>query len=150
MSRPALLHMLTHWRPHEESEFQQRPLDFRLIWRLFDYTRPHAAKRNWLLVLVILRSAQLPALTWIIAAVIKGPIDRHDVVGLTWGVLGFLVLALSTQVVMHFRQRLALELGEAVVYDLRRDLFAHLQRLPMSFYHRTRLGRIISRMVSDV
>jgi ATP-binding cassette subfamily B protein len=150
MSRTGPTGMLTHWRPSDDSEAEQRPLDFGLIWRLFDYTRPHARTRNWLLATVILRSIQLPALTWIIAAVIKGPIDRHDSAGLVWGVLGFLALALFTQLVMHFRQRLALELGEAVVYDLRRDLFRHLQRLPMSFYHRTRLGRIISRMVSDV
>ncbi len=51
---------------------------------------------------------------------------------------------------MHFRQRLALELGEAVVYDLRNEIFAHLQPLPMSFFNRTKLGRIISRMSSDV
>ncbi|HEY5311475.1 MAG TPA: ABC transporter ATP-binding protein, partial [Pirellulales bacterium] len=110
----------------------------------------HARKRNWLLAMVIVRSIQLPALTWIMAAVIKGPIERRDPAGLAWGVLGFLALALSTQLVMHFRQRLALELGEAVVHDLRRDVFRQLQRLPLSFYQRTRLGRIISRMVSDV
>ena len=51
---------------------------------------------------------------------------------------------------MHFRQRLALELGELVVHDLRNDMFAHLQSLPMSFFNRTKLGRIISRMSSDV
>ena len=51
---------------------------------------------------------------------------------------------------MHFRQRLALELGEAVVFDLRNAIFAHLQALPMSFFNRTKLGRIISRMTSDV
>ena len=33
---------------------------------------------------------------------------------------------------------------------LRNDVFRHLQRLPMSFFHRTKVGRIISRMVSDV
>ncbi len=74
----------------------------------------------------------------------------HDSVGLVWGAVAFAVLAISTQVVMHFRQRLALELGEAVVHDLRNDIFRHLQRLPMSFFHRTKVGRIISRMVSDV
>jgi ATP-binding cassette subfamily B protein len=37
-----------------------------------------------------------------------------------------------------------------VVHDLRNDVFRHLQRLPMSFFHRTKVGRIISRMVSDV
>ena len=44
----------------------------------------------------------------------------------------------------------ALELGESVVRDLRIALFTHLQRMPMSFFNRTKVGRIISRMTSDI
>ena len=40
--------------------------------------------------------------------------------------------------------------GESVQFDLRRAMFAHLQRLSMSFYDKTKLGRIISRCTSDV
>jgi ATP-binding cassette subfamily B protein len=141
---------LTRYTRREEQEAETHPLDLRLISRLYEYTRPYAAQRNWLIVLVILRSIQLPCLTWIIAAVIKGPVDRGDMHGVAWGVLGFLALALFTQGCLHFRQRLALELGESVVHDLRRDLFARLQRMPMSFFQRTKLGRIISRMTTDV
>src|SRR5262249_49079000 len=93
---------------------------------------------------------QMPALTWLVAAIIRGPIAGGDGRGIAVGVLAFLALAISTQVVMHFRQRLALELGEAVVFDLRNEIFARLQSLPMSFFGRTKLGRIISRMSSDV
>ncbi len=141
---------LTRYSRREEYETDSHPLDLRLIRRLYEYTRPYALKRNWLIVLVVLRSVQLPALTWVIAAVIKGPIDRGDTSGVALGVVGFLALAVFTQCCLHFRQRLALELGESVVHDLRRDLFARLQRMPMSFFHRTRLGRIISRMTTDV
>lgn len=137
-------------RRADDVEENLRPLEMRLISRLFGYTQPYRAKRNWLLLLVCIRSLQLPCLTWLTAAVITGPVERGDIVGVVWGAVGFAALAVSTQVVMHFRQRLALELGEAVVHDLRRDLFAHLVRLPMSFYNQTRLGRIISRMTSDV
>jgi ATP-binding cassette subfamily B protein len=133
-----------------DREDPQRPLEWRLVARLYRYTRPHSAKCNWLLLLVVLRSIQLPALTWATAAAIKGPIAAGDLAGIAWATGAFALLALSTQLVMLFRQRLALELGEIVVHDLRRDLFAHLQRLPMAFYHSTRLGRIISRMTSDV
>jgi ATP-binding cassette subfamily B protein len=134
----------------DEREADRHPLEMRLISRLFLYTRPYRAKRNWLLFLVFVRSLQLPALTWLTAAVITGPVARGDAAGVAWGTLAFAGLVISTQLVMHFRQRLALELGEAVVHDLRRDLFAHLVRLPMSFFNETRLGRIISRMTSDV
>ena len=75
-------------------------------------------------MLVVLRSIQLPALTWAIAAIIKGPIAGGDVPGMAWGVAGFVAAgAVRRSSVMHFRQRLALELGEAVVHDLRNDLF---------------------------
>ena len=141
---------LTRLDRHEEREPDSRPLDVGLIVRLFSYTRPYAHKRNWLFVMVILRSIQMPALTWLVAAIIRGPIATGDMHGVFVGMLAFLALAASTQFVMHFRQRLALELGEAVVFDLRNEIFARLQSLPMSFFNRTKLGRIISRMSSDV
>lgn len=142
--------LLTRAAPRDEEDATQRPLDVRSIARLFRYTQPHAAKRNWLVLLVMVRSIQLPALIWVLAAVIEGPVARGDFAGVARGVAGFLTLAAFTQVVMHFRQRLALELGESVVHDLRRDMFAHLQCMPMSFFARTKLGRAISRMTSDV
>ncbi|HZZ71805.1 MAG TPA: ABC transporter ATP-binding protein [Pirellulales bacterium] len=148
--RVDLAHGLTRLDQREARENEQRPLELGLIRRLYRYTQPYTGKRNWLVLLVILRSIQLPCLTWIIAAVIKGPIADRDPIGLAWGAAGFALLAVSTQIVMHFRQRLALELGEAVVYDLRCEMFAQLQRLPMSFFNKTKLGRIISRMSSDV
>src|SRR5687767_10157425 len=54
-----------------EDEPRQRPLDFRLIARLVQHTRPYARLRNGLLVTVLLRSFQLPGLTWVVAAVIN-------------------------------------------------------------------------------
>lgn len=133
-----------------EEEATQRPLDFRLISRILSYTRPYPRLRFWLFVTVILRSIQLPALTWAIAAVINGPISRGDYQGIAWGAVGFFLLAVSTQVVMHYRQRLALELGEFVVTDLRNALFAHIQQMPMRWFHKTKVGRVISRMTSDI
>lgn len=133
-----------------EEEATQRPLDFRLISRILSYTRPYPRLRFWLFVTVILRSIQLPALTWAIAAVINGPISRGDYQGIAWGAFGFFLLAVSTQVVMHYRQRLALELGEFVVTDLRNALFAHIQQMPMRWFHKTKVGRVISRMTSDI
>ena len=51
---------------------------------------------------------------------------------------------------LHFRQLFALELGEAVAHDMRLELFRKLTTLPMSFFNKTKFGRIISRMTSDI
>jgi len=133
-----------------EREAEMRPLEFGLIRRVFTYMRPHRAKRNWLLLAVFVRSLQLPALAALLSHVINGPLVHRDMRGTLLGALGFLLLAALTQVTFHFRSKLALELGEAAVHDLRRDVFAHLQKMTMSFYHKTPVGSIISRMTSDI
>ena len=139
-------------RPLEDDEDaeQFKPLEWGLIRRMFTYARPVKRELNILLVLTVIRSAQLPALIWASAAIISGPIAHHDIGGLPWAVLGYGVLALTTDVLFHWRQRYALEIGETVVNGLRAEIFAKTQRQPMSFFHRVKLGRIISRVTSDV
>ena len=141
---------LTRLRQESDREEEKRPLDLRLILRLLRYLEPYRTRRNWLLVFVVLRAIQLPAIAWLTGAVINGPISGHW--GDAWvigGAVAFLLLAGLTQWCFHYRWRLALELGEAVIHDLHTELFRHLQRMPMGFYHRTKIGRIISRMTSD-
>jgi ATP-binding cassette subfamily B protein len=134
----------------DEDEKQFKPLEWGLIRRLFTYTRPFAAKRNALIILTLIRAMQIPAITWAMGRIIAGPIYRHDLELLPWAVLGYAVLALVTDGMFHFRQRYALELGEEVVTALRTAIFVRMQGMPMGFFHRTKLGRIIGRVTSDV
>ncbi|HEY0707811.1 MAG TPA: ABC transporter ATP-binding protein [Polyangia bacterium] len=136
----------------DEEEATQRPLDLAIIKRLYGYTKPYAWKRNLLVVLVLIRALQIPALGWVVGAILSGPIARRDGVGTFLASLGFLALALSTEGVFVFRMRMALELGEAVVHDLRNQIYEHLLRMPISFFEARsgRVGRIISRTISDV
>jgi ATP-binding cassette, subfamily B, bacterial len=137
-------------QPDEEPEEQFRPLEWGLIRRLMGYTRPVARKRDLLIALTIARSIQLPALAWVVSAIIGGPVTRHDAPALFWGVVGYLALAFTTDAMFHFRQRYAQEIGETVINALRAELFAKVQRQSMSFFNRVRLGSIIGRMTSDV
>ena len=132
------------------SHVDQRPLDFRIIARLLGYTRSYRGLRNALAGLVVLRAIQLPIVTWAIARVISGPIARRDASGTVLGVLGFLVFAGFTEFCFVYRQRYALRLGEAVVQDLRAEIYAQLLRLPISFFKRTQVGRLIGRITADV
>lgn len=134
----------------KESEAPERPLDFTIIRRLFACTRPYARLRNWLLVLVVLRAVQLPLIAWLTAWVISGPIAERDVGGIALGVFYFLAWTGFTSWCFVYRSRLALELGEHVVKDLRHQIYAHLLRLPMSFFKRTEIGRLLGRTIHDV
>lgn len=139
-------------RSDDEDENDQpfKPLEWGLIRRLWTYTRVQRTKRNWLVALTLIRSAQISLLTWTMAVIIGGPIARHESDTLAWAVAGYVALALVTDVMFHYRQRFALELGEAVVNQLRADIFQRVMSMPLSFFTRVKAGRIIGRVTSDV
>ena len=142
--------MKTRLRSKPPPSADQRPLDFSIVRRLFGYTRPHAGLRNRLILMVTLRSLQLPTVTWWTATIISGPVARRDPTGTLHGVLVLLAFAAFTELCFVYRSRFALELGEAVVHDLRNDIHATLLRMPVAFFKRTPIGRLIGRVTSDV
>jgi ATP-binding cassette subfamily B protein len=141
---------LVHLARPRELEAEQRALDLGIVKRLFEFTRPYARKRNGLIAMVVLRALQFPALGWTTAAVISGPVAARDASGTLFGALGLCALVLSTVLVFHFRVLWALELGEAVIHDLRRAMLTHLLAQPLGFFHRQRVGSLISRLTSDL
>ncbi len=147
---PSAREAITFYNALEERETDKAPLQAKLIRRIFRYTKPYAARRNWLFVLTFTRGLQLPALAWLIGRTITGPVSHRDLAGIYWYAAGYFILALFTALNFHFRQRFALELGEAVVHDMRSELFAKLMTMPMAFFNQTKFGRIISRMTSDI
>ncbi len=147
---PSAREAITFYNALEERETDKAPLQAKLIRRIFRYTKPYAARRNWLFVLTFTRGLQLPALAWLIGRTITGPVSHRDLTGIYWYAAGYFVLALLTSLNFHFRQRFALELGETVVHDMRSELFAKLMTMPMAFFNQTKFGRIISRMTSDI
>lgn len=134
----------------KSGEPDQKPLDFGIVRRIWGYTKPYARMRNALIALVSVRSIQLPLVAWATAKVISGPIARHDVQGTVLGVAGYLLLAGVTSFCHVYRARFALLLGEAVVHDLRLQVYEHLLTLPMSFFKKVQVGKLIGRITSDV
>jgi ATP-binding cassette subfamily B protein len=128
----------------------ERPLDWRIIRRLVATTRPYARLRNALSAIVVLRAIQLPFVTWAMARVLSGPIAHRDVAGTVTGIAGFVAFAAFTELCFVYRSRFALRLGEAVVHDLREAVYAHLLRMPMSYFSRAPVGGLVARITSDI
>ncbi|MET0342368.1 MAG: ABC transporter ATP-binding protein [Polyangiales bacterium] len=145
---PALVRLAA--RPDHEDEPEHRPLRAGVLRRLAGYARPYARKRNLLVLMVVLRGIQFPALGWATAALISGPIAAHDLPALWRGLGAIALLIASTVLVFHYRIRLSLELGEAIIHDLREALMRHLFSMPMAYFQRQRVGRILSRLTSDL
>ena len=60
--------------------------------------------------------------------------------------LGVLIAAAG---VNFFHTVLTKWIGQRIMYDLRLDIFSHLQRLPLSFYDRNPAGRLMTRVTCD-
>jgi len=142
---------LTHVkRDPEDLQYRPELSVVALLKRVFEYAKPHARVRNLLVFHVVLRSILLPLCTWAMGAVVNGPIEHRDAPGIIAGALGFAALAAFTNFTFHYRYKYALQLGEAVIHDLRAALFRHLLKMPMSFFDTTKVGRIIGRVTSDI
>src|SRR5690349_24880222 len=65
-------------------------------------------------------------------------------------VLLIIAAAIAQGLVRTCSRALIFNAGRDVEYDLRNDLFAHLEKLPLSFYHRQRTGDLMSRVINDI
>ena len=86
---------------------------------------------------------------WIRAAV--RIIERGGAVrDVTFYALIIIAAAVAQGIVRTFSRALIFNAGRDIEYDLRSDLFAHLQKLPIAFYHSQRTGDLMSRVINDI
>ncbi len=146
-------------RQGSSSGYLSPPLpDITPLLRLLRYVpshRKHAAMTALFGTLGFLLSFVYP---WIIGTVVD-LVVAHPSVGVSLGprlaTLGWLTLLAAVTAVMHAialygRGHFNVLLGDAIVGDLRRQLFEHLQKLSVRFYTRERTGGILSRVLHDV
>ena len=70
--------------------------------------------------------------------------------GITFIALVFLVANLAAFAVQYTQSIVMQAMGQYIMYDLRKEIFAHLQRLSLSFYDRNPVGRLMTRLTTDV
>ena len=124
--------------------------DARLMRRLLRYLRPHRQAVVVALAAIIghslLQLAQ-PYLT-------KLAIDRHiltgDLVGLDQIALLFLVILVASFVLEYLETYTMQMMGQRIMFDLRSEIYDHLQRLDLGFYDRNPVGRLMTRVTTDV
>ncbi len=116
--------------------------------------RPWAAQHRGSLTLMILAAcgAMLAQslVPLVIGAVVDGPIRHHDTAGL-WPLAGLAMLFGVAEGVLFFLRRYAMaQSALGLESDMRRDVFAHVQRLPVSFHDKWPSGQLLSRLTTDL
>ncbi|MDR4215712.1 ABC transporter ATP-binding protein, partial [Bacillus paralicheniformis] len=75
---------------------------------------------------------------------------RGDTAGLLWPVLGVALLGSAEAGLFYFRRKVLARPTTHIEAQMRRDLYAHLQRLPVAFHDRWQSGQLLSRAVTDL
>jgi len=143
----------------QEEEALGKPYDAQLARRLMHYLRPY----KWRVIFALALVMAVTPLELVSPYLFKVGLDRYIVPGaarqMSWeeassglaliGALYLLVLIVSFAV-QYVQIRVMQRVGQETMCDLRGEIFAHLQRLPLSFYDRSPVGRLVTRATTDV
>jgi len=140
------------WRYMHSAREERATLTWPLIRRVLGYARPYRA-RNALVLATILLTA---ALGLVPPLLLRDLIDNvlvaaaGDVMRLNWLALGMVAVPLLSGTLRVFQRRLSARVGESIIYDLRGQLYEHLQGMSLRFYTHTQAGELMSRLNTDV
>jgi len=135
---------------HDDSDADARRYDAALLRRLVGYLRPYRGLTAGAITLLLAQSVLAligPRLT---EHALDVAIPKHDLglLGLLAGL--YLATLLADLVVEYGGTLLTTYIGQRVMYDLRMQIFGHLQRLSISYFDRHPVGRLMTRVTSDV
>ncbi len=133
-----------------DDEILGKAYDARLMRRLLQYLRPYWRQVGVALGAIIVGSAASLAQPYLIKVAIDryiaaGRLDGLDRIALLY--LAILVAAFAAEYVQTWSMQFT---GQRIMFDLRMAIYGHLQRLDLRFYDRNPVGRLMTRVTSDV
>jgi ATP-binding cassette subfamily B protein/subfamily B ATP-binding cassette protein MsbA len=118
--------------------------------RLFGFLRPYRRRFSLAVLLMLISSAAAVAGPYLVKIAIDEGIATGSLTVLRQTVLLYLGFALVQWVATFLRVNIMAQVGQSIIYDLRSQLFEHLQELSLSFYSHYSVGRVITRVINDV
>jgi ATP-binding cassette subfamily B protein len=128
-------------------DIPDRHVSLRRIGRLFI---PYRLRLGLLLGLIVLGSILSVASPFLLRESVDEGIVRHNLTLLTWLVAGMIALAVINGVISVAQTWISNEVGQRVMHDLRAAVYAHLQRMSLAFFTRTRSGEVQARIAYDI
>ena len=133
-----------------DDEVLGKAYDARLMRRLLGYLRPHRHGVMIALVAIVGHSMMQLAQPYLTKIVIDQHILTGDLTGLDRIAILFLVILLTSFALEYVETYTMQMMGQRIMYDLRMQIYGHLQRLDVPFYDRNPVGRLMTRVTTDV
>jgi ATP-binding cassette subfamily B multidrug efflux pump len=136
--------------PSHQEEILGKAYDLRLIRRLWRYIRPYKRLFFFAMSLLPLQQAFGLAQPYLMKIGIDRYIAQGDLSGLQAVALLFLGAIVGETIMIFFHYYLTMAVAQRCLADLRVELFSHVQKLPMAYFDRNPVGRLVTRMTTDV
>ncbi len=152
-------------RVKADDEITGRAYDTRMMLRLARYLAPYRVQATVSVIAVSLRAATDAAGPYLVKVALDRYLTREAHVGTGWmsrhlssdarvgvGQLALLyMVCLLLAYVFEFTQTYLMQwTGQKVMFDLRREIFRHMQRMHVAFFDTNAVGRLVTRLTSDV
>jgi ATP-binding cassette subfamily B protein len=134
----------------DETKNKDARIDRQLLRRIFGYARPYLFAVSMLLVTIVAISLLGLVPPLIYQQLIDVALPQKDVGLLNLLALGLFAVPLLNGLIGVVQRRYSARAGEGIIFDLRREMYGHLQNMSLRFFTNTRSGEIISRFNSDV
>ena len=133
-----------------EDEILGKPYDLRLMKRFMAYCRPYIKQiAASVLLLIVISMLQLSG-PYLVKVAIDSYILKGNRTGLNLIVTAYLIVLFFTFILEYMKDYIMQLSGQKIMFDIRADLFAHLQKMSLSFFNHNPTGRIVTRVVDDV
>jgi len=117
---------------------------------LMQFLKPYTARMLAALVMMIIVTAASVSGPYFVKLAIDEGIAGKNVTTLQNIALAYFAVSAIQLGFNYWRVRIMARVGQHVLYDVRTVMFAHLQKLSLSFYNRYSVGRVITRVINDV
>jgi ATP-binding cassette, subfamily B, bacterial MsbA len=124
--------------------------EHRLLHRLVPYLKPHWHTLLIGTLMALAVSAAEGSIAWLVKPAMDGIFVRRDLLMLKLISLAVLAVYLVKGVGRFGQSYMTGAVGERVIAELRRDLYAHIQTLPLSYFHALHSAELMTRVVGDV
>jgi ATP-binding cassette subfamily B protein len=122
----------------------------RTLRRVAGFARPHRRLIAGFLVLVVLDAALVVVTPLLVKRLLDDGILAHNGSVITWVAVAMVAVALVDATLGVGSGYLSSRIGENLIFDLRTQVFSHVQRMSLAFFTRTQTGALVSRLNNDV
>src|SRR5215471_7663360 len=118
--------------------------------RVMLFAKPYSAQIAWYLVLVVFDAILVVASPLLFKRIVDDGVIPGNSAVVTGLALLIAVVAVADAGLTLAQRWYSARIGEGLIYDLRRLVFGHVQRMPLAFFSRTHTGSLVSRLNNDV